>query len=97
MTSPPWRTMKRFVVRHAGDVMADLPIKELGDQAPEYKRPFVSLPKQKEIDAENINAPVGIVSALERLLATPDLCSKRWVWEQYDHDVRCHGAKERQI
>jgi len=78
---------KRFVVRHAGDVMADLPIKELGDQAPEYKRPFVSLPKQKEIDAENINAPVGIVSALERLLATPDLCSKRWVWEQYDHVI----------
>ena len=33
---------KRFIVRHGGDVMADLPIKELGDQAPEYKRPFVS-------------------------------------------------------
>ena len=33
---------KRFIVRHGGDVMADLPIKELGDQAPEYKRPFVT-------------------------------------------------------
>src|SRR5208282_443331 len=33
---------KRFIVRHGGDVMADLPIKELGDQAPEYKRPFVN-------------------------------------------------------
>src|SRR6201991_1769510 len=33
---------KRFIVRHRGDVMVDLPIKELGDQAPEYKRPFVN-------------------------------------------------------
>ena len=32
---------KRFIVRHSGEVMADLPIKELGDEAPEYKRPFV--------------------------------------------------------
>src|SRR5690349_7166126 len=36
---------KRFIVRHRGDVMADLPIKELGDEAPEYKRPFVDTPK----------------------------------------------------
>src|SRR5262249_9319094 len=45
---------KRFVVRHGGDVMADLPIKELGDQAPEYKRPFVSAAKPEEVDAESI-------------------------------------------
>src|SRR6476469_2502198 len=51
---------KRFVVRHGGDVMADLPIKELGDQAPEYKRPFVQQAKQKEIDAESVKAPVDI-------------------------------------
>lgn len=78
---------KRFIVRHGGDVMADLPIKELGDQAPEYKRPFVHAVKPKEIDAESVQAPVGIVEALEKLLATPDLCSKRWVWEQYDHVI----------
>src|SRR5262249_5198656 len=78
---------KRFIVRHGGDVMADLPIKELGDQAPEYKRPFVSMAKLEEVDAESVQAPVGIIEALERLLATPDLCSKRWVWEQYDHVI----------
>ena len=43
---------KRFVVRHGGDVMADLPIKELGDQAPEYKRPFVSAAKPEEVRAK---------------------------------------------
>src|SRR5476651_2348871 len=78
---------KRFIVRHHGDVMADLPIKELGDSAPEYKRPFVSAAKPAEIDADTVKAPVGIAEALEKLLATPDLCSKRWVWEQYDHII----------
>src|ERR1700746_2507857 len=78
---------KRFVVRHGGDVMADLPIKELGDQAPEYKRPFVSAAKPEEIRAESVHAPVGTLEALEKLLEAPDLCSKRWVWEQYDHVI----------
>lgn len=78
---------KRFVVRHHGEVMADLPIIELGTQAPEYKRPFVSAAKLEEIDAASVHAPVGTVEALEKLLAAPDLCSKRWVWEQYDHII----------
>jgi phosphoribosylformylglycinamidine synthase len=78
---------KRFIVRHHGNVMADLPIKELGDQAPEYKRPFVSAAKPDEIEAESVRAPLGTIDALEKLLATPDLCSKRWVWEQYDHVI----------
>ncbi len=77
----------RFIVKHKGQVMADLPIKELGDSAPEYKRPFVSLEKPAPIDAGAIEPPGTIVDALERLVATPDLCSKRWVWEQYDHII----------
>jgi phosphoribosylformylglycinamidine synthase len=78
---------KRFIVRHHGDVMADLPIKELGDQAPEYKRPFVSAEKPAAINAASVPAPETIAGALETLIATPDLCSKRWVWEQYDHII----------
>src|SRR5471032_2532054 len=78
---------KRFIVRHRGEVMADLPIKQLGDSAPEYKRPFVSAVKPKELDAGDLAAPVGLAEALEKLLATPDLCSKRWVWEQYDYII----------
>lgn len=77
----------RFIVKHHGQVMADLPIKELGDSAPEYKRPFVSLEKPAPIDAGAIEPPGSIADALERLVATPDLCSKRWVWEQYDHII----------
>jgi phosphoribosylformylglycinamidine synthase subunit PurL len=68
-------------------VMVDLPIKELGDEAPEYKRPFVETPKLAAISAADVKPPVSNADALEKLLATPDLCSRRWVWEQYDHVI----------
>jgi phosphoribosylformylglycinamidine synthase len=77
----------RFIVKHGGDVMADLPIKELGDQAPEYKRPFVFAQKSKGIDAATAAPPSGLADALLKLIGSPDLCSKRWVWEQYDHII----------
>jgi phosphoribosylformylglycinamidine synthase len=78
---------KRFVVRHGGAVVADLPIKELGDEAPVYQRPFTESGKQAEIDPASVKAPVDIADALEALIGSPDLCSKRWVWEQYDHVI----------
>ncbi len=78
---------KRFVVKHGGAVMADLPIKELGDEAPLYDRPFAENPKKPVIDAAAVEPPMGIADALEKLIGSPDLCSKRWVWEQYDHII----------
>ncbi len=78
---------KRFIVRHRGEVMVDLPITELGTEAPVYHRPFVLQEKLAPVDASKIEAPIGIVEALEKLLGSPDLCSKRWVWEQYDHVI----------
>src|SRR5437763_1865793 len=78
---------KRFRVKHGGDVMADLPIKELGDEAPVYDRPHVASPPQPVIHARDVEPPLGISRALEKLIGTPELCSKRWVWEQYDHVI----------
>ncbi|MBS4083542.1 MAG: phosphoribosylformylglycinamidine synthase subunit PurL, partial [Rhizobiales bacterium] len=75
----------RFLIRHNGDEMANLPIKELGDQAPEYNRPFTESKKLPVIEAASVPAPLSLGEALEKLVASPDLCSKRWVWEQYDH------------
>src|SRR6202049_95400 len=77
----------RFIVRHGGAVMADLPIKELGAEAPLYDRPHVETPKQPIVQAADITAPMPIADALVRLIGSPDLCSKRWVWEQYDHVI----------
>jgi len=78
---------KRFLIRHGGDVMADLPIKELGDEAPVYERPFVESPKLPIIDPASVKPPMSIAAALEKLIASPDLCSRRWVFEQYDHII----------
>ena len=78
---------KRFIVRHGGAVMADLPIKELGDEAPVYDRPHAETPKPPVVNAADVMPPVATADALLRLIGSADLCSKRWVWEQYDHVI----------
>ena len=74
----------RFVVRHDGRVKADLPLKALSGTAPEYDRPFVETPPPAP--APDL-APVDPAQALLRLMASPNLCSRAWVWQQYDHMV----------
>ncbi len=76
---------KRFVVKHGGEIKADLPIKELGDEAPLYDRPWVATPPKPVVDAASVAPPVSNRAALLKLIGSPDLSSKRWVWEQYDH------------
>jgi phosphoribosylformylglycinamidine synthase len=78
---------KRFIVRHRRKLMADLPIKELGDEAPVYNRPYVAAPPPRVLAAAEVAPPVATADALLRLIGAPDLCSKRWVWEQYDHVI----------
>src|ERR1700678_1305193 len=78
---------KRFLIRHGGTVMADLPIKELGDEAPVYERPFAQSVKLPVIDAASVKPPMSMADALEKLIGSPDLCAKRWVFEQYDHVI----------
>ncbi len=75
---------RRFVVTHGAKVKADLPIKELGDQAPLYDRPWIETPRAPVIDAASIAPPMPADSALLKLIGSPDLCSKRWIYEQYD-------------
>ncbi|WP_100963503.1 phosphoribosylformylglycinamidine synthase subunit PurL [Bosea sp. FBZP-16] len=74
----------RFVVKHDGETMADLPIKELGDEAPEYDRPWVETPKRPVIAAASVTPPMSNAEALLALVGSPDLSSKRWIYEQYD-------------
>ncbi|POR44073.1 phosphoribosylformylglycinamidine synthase subunit PurL [Methylobacterium sp. V23] len=77
----------RFVVKHDGVVMADLPIKELGDEAPLYDRPHIANTHQPVLAAADVPETVGSAEALKRLVGSPDLSSKRWVYEQYDHFI----------
>jgi len=71
----------RFRVFHQGDEVANLPIKELGDEAPEYDRPWV----EPKVPAPLADVPaMDVADALVRLVGSPNLSSRRWVWEQYD-------------
>jgi phosphoribosylformylglycinamidine synthase len=78
---------RRFIVRHGGDQMADLPIKELGDEAPVYDRPHTASAKRPVVKAESVAPTLPNGEALKKLIGSPDLCSRRWVWEQYDHVI----------
>lgn len=73
----------RFRILHQGEEVADLPIKELGDQAPEYDRPWTDPKPQPALADDDIPA-ADVAEALLKLLGGPDLSSRRWVWEQYD-------------
>ncbi|EKF19696.1 phosphoribosylformylglycinamidine synthase subunit PurL [Nitratireductor pacificus] len=72
----------RFRILHQGEEVANLPIKELGDEAPEYDRPWVVPTAPAPLAGPVPQSDVAEV--LLRLLNSPDLSSRRWVWEQYD-------------
>jgi len=74
-----------------GEVVCDIPLGPLADDAPEYDRPRVS---REEYAAWSGVKPLGAIPAsadlgadLLRLMACPDLASRRWIWEQYDSQV----------
>lgn len=75
----------RFVIKHRGEVKADMPIKELGDQAPEYDRPWVTPAKRPALADTAVDQAGSAVAALLKLLGSADFASRRWVFEQYDH------------
>src|SRR6202166_4542698 len=60
---------RRFVIRRGGAIKADLPIKELGDEAPLYDRPWIRNPHAPVLDAASITAPIPTDAALLKLLA----------------------------
>jgi len=70
-----------------GETAADLPIAPLVAAAPELDRPHEPPPPPAAFDEATLNAPDSVMAALTTLMASPDLCSKRWIWEQYDHMV----------
>ncbi|MEL7216168.1 MAG: phosphoribosylformylglycinamidine synthase subunit PurL, partial [Pseudomonadota bacterium] len=74
----------RFIVELGGEVKADLPLAALSGTAPEYDRPWEPTPAPAPL-AEVPD--VDPIAALRTLLASPNLGSKAWVWEQYDSQV----------
>jgi phosphoribosylformylglycinamidine synthase len=80
-----------LVLRWHGDVAADIPVEPLVAEAPVYDRPWVATKPRAAID--NDAAPADLAATLLNLMASPDIASKRWVWEQYDHLVTGHTVQ----
>ena len=75
----------RLVVKHKGKVEADMPITALSDAAPVYERPYE---KRPAAGGPLHNLPKrDVLQSLKKILGSPDMCSRRWVWEQYDYTV----------
>jgi phosphoribosylformylglycinamidine synthase len=76
-----------MVLRWAGDEIAHVPIAPVSGASPVYQRPHQKTPRRLPVVARAVDPPLDHPTALRRLLASPDLASKRWVFEQYDHMV----------
>ncbi|MFN6964533.1 MAG: phosphoribosylformylglycinamidine synthase subunit PurL [Pyrinomonadaceae bacterium] len=93
----------RLKIFHNGELKADLPVLALTDEAPKYNRPMaesgsrfkVQSSKSEDIEGRSTNFEPGTLNfelALKTLLASPNICSKHWVYEQYDTMVRTNTA-----
>lgn len=71
-----------------GDCAADIPVSPLVEASPVYERPWVPTQPPADIDAGSISSPESLSASLKALLQTPDLASRRWIWEQYDYMIR---------
>jgi phosphoribosylformylglycinamidine synthase len=96
-----------MVLEFNGEVVCDIPLGPLADDAPCYERPY-AIPKAPE-PLTDIPESTDIAADLLKLMASPNLASRRWVWEQYDQSVgantvqrpggdaavvRVHGSKK---
>ncbi|MDB5465029.1 MAG: phosphoribosylformylglycinamidine synthase [Phenylobacterium sp.] len=77
----------RIVLKHKGEVVCDLPLGPLSDDAPLYERPWVAPTPQPRLAAADVPAPADYAEAVLKLMSAPDMASKRWLWEQYDRHV----------
>lgn len=78
----------RMVLKNKDSIIGDIPIAPLVDDAPIYERPY----EIKEIPQPNSDLELNkgggpLFDTLTKLISSPNLCSKRWIWEQYDHMV----------
>jgi phosphoribosylformylglycinamidine synthase len=86
---------KLRVLEH-GEVVAEIPNQALTDDAPVYKRPLARWepPVPREMpESVQLNANKDFTQNLKQLLASPNICGKRWVWQQYDHMVQTNTVE----
>ena len=68
--------------------VANIPINTLVENSPMYDRKWKKskLPKKNKVKKEDLNN-LKIIDVLKKILSNPNVCSKEWIWQQYDHTV----------
>ena len=77
----------RLVLEQFGATVCDIPVAPLAEDAPNYDRPWVEPAKRAPLDATAFADAADYGETLLKLMSTPDMASKRWIWEQYDRHV----------
>ena len=92
----------RLRITHRGELMADIPNQSLTDECPIYNRPIGTWARPDQIKVpldppahilEELKKPRDYTADLKKLLASPNICSKRWVYEQYDSMVQTNTVQ----
>ena len=78
---------KNLVLYFNKEIVCDIPITSLADEAPKYNREWISTPLPEEINIDKKLSDLDIKDCLVKLLTHPNQSNKSWVWEQYDHMV----------
>jgi phosphoribosylformylglycinamidine synthase len=76
-----------LVLKHGGEVVADVPLAPLFDDAPLYDRPWTTPVVPARLEPSSVASPTDWGAAVLKLMSCPDMASKRWLWEQYDRHV----------
>jgi len=76
-----------IVLKHKGEVVCDIPLAPLSEDAPLYDRPWVEPELQPTLSAADVPAPADWEAVVLKVIGCPDMASKRWLWEQYDRHV----------
>ena len=77
----------RLVLKHKGETVCDVPLAPLFDDAPLYDRPWTAPALHPRLSPADVPAPTDYAGAILTLMSSPDMASKRWLWEQYDRHV----------
>lgn len=77
----------RLVLKQFGKTVCDIPVAPLAEDAPNYDRPWTAPKPRSPLDPATIAEPEDYGEVLLKLMSSPDMASKRWIWEQYDRHV----------
>ena len=78
---------KNLVLHFKDEIVCDIPITSLADEAPKYNREWESTTLPQAIDMDQKLKDLDIKTCLKQLLSHENQANKTWVWEQYDHMV----------